>query len=132
LSGVEAGLVSAYEFDEATPNDIADLTGLANGHSASSLTRVGSLARIGDGTTYLLGSLDYAAYGRFWAIQNSPNFSGFPVAAQATLRRFYDFGPAPGPVSVTAALSPALSDATSQSISLQGSTAFLNTVTLTA
>src|SRR5207253_502689 len=100
------GLVSAYEINEASGTTVNDLTGLANGTASGGFSRVGSLARVGDGSQYLLGSLDVASYGRFWAIQNSPNFQTFPLNAQATLRRFYDYGDAPTQVSVGAVITP--------------------------
>ncbi len=132
LTGAEPGLVSAYEFDEAGGNVATDLAGLSDGTASGVLTRTGSLARIGDGSQYLLGSLDYAAYGRLWSIQNSPAYSSFPLPAQATVRRFYDYGDAPAPLGVSATLSATVQDAGGAAVPLQTPATLVNTLTLGA
>lgn len=132
LTGGEAGLVSAYDFDEASGGTCVDLTGLSNGQTSGAANRVASLARLGDGSQYLLGSLDYASYGRLWAIQNSPNFSAFTVSSQFTLRRFYDYGDAPAPESVALDLKATLADSASTPVALQAPAELTSTVTLKA
>jgi hypothetical protein len=132
LTGTESGLVSAYEIDEAGGTTVTDLTGLATGTAAGGITRVGSLARVGDGTQYLLGSLDVANFGRSWAIQNSPGFPNFPLNAQATLRRFYDYGDAPSPVSVKAGIALTMNDAASLGVALKPGSVYSNLYTLAA
>ncbi|EEF58887.1 LamG domain-containing protein [Pedosphaera parvula] len=126
LAGTESGLISAYEMNEASGTTINDLTGLANGIASGGFTRVGSLARVGDASQYLLGSLDVANYGRSWAIQNSPNFQTFPLNAQASLWRFYDYGDAPTPVSVSTFINPVMTNASSQGVPLKPTSMYSN------
>ena len=102
LVGSEPNLVGYWPMNEGSGNLAADFTG--NGRTATLLPTgafwIGSLARLGDGSTYFLPTLDQASYGRLWANQASPNLFHFPINHTGGLRRFHDFGPAPAPLSL--------------------------------
>ena len=122
LVGNEANLVGYWRLDEASGTTTADATG--NGHTgtlAGGVTRTGSTAYLGDGTTHLLVSLDYANLGRTFAIAGSPAQSAFPENAGVTCARFYDYGSAPASETISAVLDYSLQTTNATPISLKQS-----------
>ena len=118
LTGSEAGLVAAYDMDEASGTSVLDLTGHYPGTGQGGFTRTGSIAYLGDGSQHLLASMDGADYTRLWAIKTSPTTNTFPIPARATIRRFHDFGDVPPPITIASTLSASLTDNAAQIASL--------------
>jgi hypothetical protein len=118
LTGLEPGLVAAYEMDEPSGTSVVDLTGHYPGTAQGGFARTGSIARVGDGSQHVLANMDGADYARLWAIKTSPTVNTFPVPALATMRRFHDFGDAPAPINIVATLSASLTDNAAQVASL--------------
>jgi len=118
LTGVEAGLIAAYELDEASGATVTDLTALRNGTASGAFARVGSLARMGDGSVRTLANLDWPSLPRSWEIQGSPQFSGFPLGVPFTFRRFHDYGAAPPVATIEPTVGAELTDSTTASVPL--------------
>jgi len=120
LAGNEANLIAYWPFNEGSGLTAPDFTG--NGHTATlqnGTTWAGSIARLGDGSVRTLGNLDWPGLARRWEIQGSPQFSGFPLNAPFTFRRFHDYGSAPAPLTISATVAAALSDHTSADVPLE-------------
>ena len=127
LVGDEANLVGYWKLDEDTGNTTTtDSTG--NGHTGTlsgAVSWTGSTAYLGDGTTHLLASLDYANLARTFAITGSATQSAFPQNASVTFSRIYDYGTAPAGDNVSGVLDYALQTSASTPIPLtQSETTF--------
>lgn len=120
LAGSEPNLVAYWRFNENSGTASADITGL--GHTAAlqnGATWTGSLARLGDGSTHVLGSLDFALYDRLWAIDTSPIYSSYPINPFGVIRRFHDFGPVPSPATIDVIFGATMRDNSLQPVALE-------------
>lgn len=127
-AGDEPNLAGYWRLDEGAGTETFDST--SNAHTGALSGGVGwtnSTAYLGDGTTHLVPSLDYAKLGSPFAIAGSPAQSAFNQKAGVTFSRFYDYGSAPGAETVSAVLDYSLQTATGTSIPLKQSEGILST-----
>ncbi len=127
LVGNEANLVGYWRLDETSGTTTTDATG--NNHTGAlsgGAAQTGSTAYLGDGTTHLLASLDYANLGRTFAIAGSAAQSAFPENTSITFSRFYDYGAPPASEIISAVLDYALQTSTGTAIPLKQSETIFN------
>jgi hypothetical protein len=129
LTGSEANLVGYWKLDESIGSTTVSDSAAAHTHpgalsGAAALT--GSTAYLGDGSTHLLASLDYANPVRTFAIAGSPAQSAFTENASVTFSRFYDYGSAPASENVSAVLDYFLQTTNATGIPLKQSETILN------
>lgn len=128
LAGTEANLVGYWRLDETSGTATFDATTNAHtGALSGTVTRTGSTAYLGDGTTHLVPSFDYATLGFPFAITGSPTESAFNQKAGVTFSRFYDYGSAPGAENASAIFDYSLQTSTGTPIPLLSSEVILPT-----
>jgi len=128
-TGSEANLVGYWKLDESIGSTTISDSSAAQTHFgalAGAVALTGSTAYLGDGTTHLVPSLDYATLGFPCAIAGSPTESAFNRKAGVTFSRFYDYGSAPAAENVSAIFDYSLQTSTGTPIPLQLSEVMLS------
>ena len=104
-AGSEANLVGYWRLDESIGSTTISDSSAAQSHPGTltgAVALTGSTAYLGDGTTHLVPSFDYATLGFPFAIAGSPTESAFNQKAGVTFSRLYDYGSAPASDNVSA------------------------------
>ena len=123
-TGSEANLVGYWRLDESIGSTTIADSSIAQTHPgtlAGAVALTGSTAYLGDGTTHLVLSFDYASLGFPFAIAGSPAEAAFNQRAGVTFSRFYDYGSAPASENVSAILDYSLQTSTGEAIPLNQS-----------